>query len=405
MSIFSKRKNILFFFLTLIVISALAGGLAGWGVFKFKFENNTKKQPDASREQKKVIKKDEEESAVIKAVEKNSPAVVSIIIKKDLPAIESNDFFSDPFFREFFGIRPPKDSSSGGTKKREVGGGTGFIVSPDGYIVTNKHVVSDTEAEYTVLTNDQKRYTAKILARDSIMDVAILKIKGNNFSYAELGTSSDLKVGQTVIAIGNALGEFRNTVSTGVISGLSRSIVAGNSLGRPEKLSGVIQTDASINQGNSGGPLQDISGRVIGINTARASGAENIGFALPIDEIKDIVEDVKQEGRIIRPWLGVRYILLNKEVAEANNLEVDYGALILRGERRTDLAVIPGSPADKAGLKENDIILEVEGEKINSNNTLVEVINRYDPGEKLGLKILRQGEEKKVEVELGERDE
>ena len=164
----------------------------------------------------------------------------------------------------------------------------------------------------------------------------------------------------------------------------------------------MIQTDASINPGNSGGPLLNLAGQVIGINTAIVQNAQNIGFAIPINEVKNTIESVKQSGRIIRPWLGIRYVLIDKSIAEANKLSVDYGALIVRGENRTDLAVIPGSPADKAGLVENDIILEVNGKKINENNPLSSVIGKFKVGDEITLKILRKGEEKEVKVKLEE---
>ncbi len=259
--------------------------------------------------------------------------------------------------------------------------------------------------EYTVLMNDESKHEAKVLARDPINDIAILKIEGQDFPTVELGDSSTLKVGQTVIAIGNALGEFRNTVSTGVISGLSRSITAGGAGIGSEQLIGVIQTDASINPGNSGGPLLNLAGQVIGINTAMASGAENIGFAIPINAVKNTIESVRQYGRIVRPWLGVRYVMVNKTIAEENKLSVDYGALIVRGEKVTDLAVIPGSPADKAGLEENDIILEVNGQKIDQDHPLAMIISRYQPGDEITLKVLHKGEEKEVKVKLEEMKE
>jgi len=218
----------------------------------------------------------------------------------------------------------------------------------------------------------------------------------------ELGDSSGLKVGQTAIAIGNALGEFRNTVSTGVISGLSRSITAGGPGIGSEQLTGVIQTDASINPGNSGGPLLNIAGQVIGINTAIVQGAQNIGFAIPINEVKKSIDNVKEHGRIIRPWLGVRYVLINKSIAAANNLKIDYGALIVRGDNKTDLAVIPGSPADKAGLEENDIILEINNGKIDEKNPLANAIGKLNPGDEITLKVMHKGEEKVVKVKLEE---
>lgn len=350
-----------------------------------------------------------EESSVIDTVEKVQPAVVNIIVTKDLPVIEryytrprGNDFFQDFFgggFDEFFGIPQYRER---GTERREVGGGSGFLINSEGHIITNKHVVADEEADYTVLMNDESRHEAEVLARDPVNDIAILKIAGNDWPHLELADSSTIRVGQTVIAIGNALGEFRNTVSTGVISGLSRSIVAGGAGTGAEQLTGVIQTDASINPGNSGGPLMNLAGQVIGVNTAIVQGAQNIGFAIPINDVKNIYESVKEFGRIVRPWLGVRYVPINEFIAEQNSLDVDYGALVIRGETMADLAVIPGSPADKAGLKENDIILELNGEKIDADNPLAKAIARHKPGDQVKLKILSQGNEKTLEATLDE---
>jgi len=361
-----------------------------------------------------------EESAVISAVDKVAPAVVSIIVTKDLPKIEqyySNPFGSE-FFREFFGQdfndlfgqQAVPQYRQNGTEKTEIGGGTGFIVSADGYIITNRHVVLDQAAEYTVLMNDEAKYPAKVLARDALNDLAVLKIEKDNLPTVELGDSANLKVGQSVIAIGNALGEFRNTVSTGVISGLARSVTAGGADIGSEQLINVIQTDASINPGNSGGPLLNIAGQVIGINTAMAQGAQNIGFAIPINEVKSTIESVQKNGRIVRPWLGVRYVIINKAIADANKLSVDYGAIIVRGQNRTDLAVIPGSPADKAGLVENDIILEINpsggsgqaGQKITEENLLANLVVKFKPGDEITLRVMHQGKEKVVKVKLEE---
>ncbi len=349
-----------------------------------------------------------EESRIIDVVEKASPAVVSIVITKDVPVIEQYyqefDPFSDDFFNNFFGpngfrFRVPQQKQNG-TEKREVGGGSGFFISSDGYIVTNKHVVDDDKAEYTVLTNDGKKYDAEILAKDSALDVAILKVKGSGFPYLSFGNSDKLKPGQTVIAIGNALAEFRNSVSVGVVSGLSRSITAGDMFGRSEQLEGVIQTDAAINPGNSGGPLLDIKGSVIGVNVAVERGAENIGFALTSNTVKSIAESVKQHGEIVRPYLGVRYVQITETLKKKNNLSVDYGVLVLRGETAEDLAVIPGSPADKAGIVENDIILEVDGIKLDDGKSLASIIRQKQVGDVVKLKILHKGSEKTVEVKL-----
>lgn len=422
----NSKKTLAILFVLAIIISSVFGAGAGFlaGVASDQFnlpawfeENILKEKIIKQTESGDKIITMEEESAVIAVVDKVSPAVVSIIVSKDLPKIEQYNPFGDDFFRQFFGdgfsdfFSAPQYRQNG-TEKQEIGGGTGFFVSSDGYIVTNKHVVYDETAEYTVLMNDEIKYEARILARDSVTDLAILKVdvaaakaagkKADNFPTVELGDSANLKVGQTVIAIGNALGEFRNTVSTGVISGLSRSITASGAGIGGEQLAGVIQTDASINPGNSGGPLLDIAGRVIGINTAIVQNAQNIGFAIPINEVKNTIESVKKNGRIIRPWLGVRYVQINKLIADANQLKFDYGALIMRGQNKTDLAVIPGSPADKAGLTENDIILEVNGKKIDEDNPLAKALSKFKVGEEITLKVFRKGKEENIKVKLEE---
>jgi serine protease Do len=411
------KKTFITILIVCILVSSVFGAISGFwfglmannynGQFSSLFSKKT--GVEQVFDNKKIIQV-EEDSATVSVVEKVSPAVVSVIVTKDLPVLEryySDPFGGDEFFRRFFGddfggfFSTPQYRQKG-TEQREIGGGTGFIISNDGYIVTNKHVVSDEEADYTVLLNDENKYEAKVLARDGVTDLAILKIEGDNFPTVELGDSSNLRVGQTVIAIGNSLGEFKNTVSKGVISGLSRTIVAGGAGFGSEELMGVIQTDASINPGNSGGPLLNIAGQVIGINTAMASGAENIGFAIPINEVKNTIDNVQENGRLVRPWLGVRYAPINEEIAEANKLDVDYGAIIVRGDNRTDLAVIPGSPADKAGLQENDIILEVNEQKIDNKHPLNKEVSKYKPGEEVSLKILHKGEEKDVKVKLEE---
>jgi len=376
-------------------------GFSGVSLFSGQKENFASKN-------EAVIERniEKEESLVVAAVEKANPAVVSIVISKDVPIIEQYFQEFNPFgdlFDEFFGndfrIQIPQQRQKG-TQKQEVGGGSGFFISSDGLIVTNRHVVDDEKAEYTVFTNDGKKYEAQVLAKDSAFDVAILKVKGNNFPYLEFGDSSNLKLGQTVIAIGNALGEFRNSVSVGVISGIARSVVAGDTFGRTEQLEGVIQTDAAINPGNSGGPLLDIHGKVIGVNVAMQRGAENIGFALPANMVKSIAQSVQQYGEIVRPYLGVRYIMITEELKKKNNLSVDYGALVVRGETAQDLAVIPGSPADKAGIVENDIILEVDGVKLEKGVSLASLIRQKQIGQTIKLKIWHKGAEKEVMVKL-----
>jgi serine protease Do len=345
-----------------------------------------------------------QETFVVDAVKKTNPAVVSIMISKNVPKYEAYvdpNQQQDPLSELFpgFSFNVPLYRQNG-TEKKEIGGGSGFLVSSDGLVVTNKHVVNQKDVEYTVFTNDGKKHTATVVARDPVLDIALLKVVGSNFPYLTLGNSDSLQVGQSVIAIGNALAEFRNTVSVGVISGLARSVVAGDSSGNTELLDHVIQTDAAINPGNSGGPLLNLSGHVIGVNVAVAQGSQNIGFALPINSVKNAIESVKSTGKIVRPYLGVRYVAINSEMKEKNNLTVDYGVLVKAGASQNELAVIPGSPADKAGIVENDIILEVDGVKLDEKNTLASVIRQKKIGNAVTLKILHKGIEKNVRVIL-----
>src|SRR3989339_196782 len=343
-----------------------------------------------------------QESFVVGAVKKTNPAVVSIVISKQVPKYET---YIDPNQNPFGDLFPGFNFSipqyrQNGTEKKDIGGGSGFFISGDGLIVTNKHVVAERDAEYTVFTNDGKKHTAKVIDRDPILDIALIKIEGTGFPYLTLGNSDSLEVGQSVIAIGNALGEYRNTVSVGVISGLARSVVAGDSSGKTELLDHVIKTDAAINLGNSGGPLLDLSGNVIGVNVAIAQGSQNIGFALPINSVKSAIQSVKTTGRIIRPYLGIRYITINPEMKDKNNLSVDYGALVKAGQNANELAVIPGSPAEKAGIVQNDIILEIDGVKLDDANTLASLIRQKNVGSAIILKILHRGAEKTVQITL-----
>lgn len=227
------------------------------------------------------------------AVSKATPAVVSIVISKDVPLLEVqyvNPFGDDPYFRDV-GFRTPVFKQVG-TKKQQVGAGTGFIIRSNGYILTNKHVVADEKAEYTALLASGEKKSAKVIYRDQTNDIAIIKIEGDGYPAITLGNSIGLKLGQTVAAIGNALGEYNNSVSVGIISGLDRTIQAQDDYGKTETLSGVIQTDAAINRGNSGGPLLDLSGNAVGVSVAMERGASNIAFAIPVDTIKSIIDRI-----------------------------------------------------------------------------------------------------------------
>jgi len=360
-----------------------------------------------------TIKVVNEESQVISVVEKTSPAVVSIVASTEVTSLQNcygGDFYSNlpQEFRKFFNV-PDNSNCQQVTQKVKVGAGTGFLVSADGYIVTNKHVVDNTKAEYTVILNDKnhqgEKKTAKVLARDPSNDIAVLKIDVSNMPYITFGDSDKLKVGQTAIAIGYALGEFDNTVSKGVISGLARSISASGN-GKVEDLKGLIQTDAAINPGNSGGPLLNIDGQAIGINVATAN-AQSIGFAIPIKLVKKAYEETKQNGSIAKekvPFLGVRYLPIDSTVKVNNSLPYDYGVLVVRGQSATDLAVVPGSSANKAGIVENDIILEIDNTKIDDTHTLSSLISKHKVGDEISLKVYSQGKEKTVKVKLEEKN-
>ncbi|MBU4284975.1 trypsin-like peptidase domain-containing protein [Patescibacteria group bacterium] len=276
------KKPIVAAILVSLIIGFIGGFIGGFLGKDFVFGN---KQEIPER----VLK------TIPEVVKEVSPAVVSVIISKYVPILVQE--YYNPFGENSpFNIMIPRIVEKG-KELKEVGGGSGFIVSSDGMIVTNKHVVLDEKAQYTVLVNDGNKYSAKVLARDPNQDIAIIKIEANGLSTVNLGDSDSIEIGQSVIAIGNALGEFRNTVSVGIISGLMRTITAGGG-GFEEKLEEVIQTDAAINLGNSGGPLLNLFGEVIGMNTAMATDAENIAFAIPVNKIKKDISDVEATGKI-----------------------------------------------------------------------------------------------------------
>jgi serine protease Do len=382
-------------FLALVVfLSITFGFLAGAGASIFfyyerlSFDNLGLKQDiflDKTEDKNDYQPQTSQENAIISVVKNASPAVVTVVVTKNLPIYD------------FFGRQT-------GTKKQELGEGSGFIISDDGMVVTNKHVIIDDTAEYTVFINTGKKYSAKVLAKDPVQDLAVIKIEepDKKLPTVQLGDSNSLQIGQTVVAIGNALGEFRNTVSAGVISGLGRRITASGSEGFVETLDNVIQTDAAINRGNSGGPLLNLKGEVIGINTAVVSDAQSIGFAIPVNKIKIAIEQVKEKGKITYPFIGVRYLMIDQGIKEEKKLSVDYGALLGAGSAG-EPAVEPNSAADKAGLKEGDIILQFGGEKITIDNPLSEIILKYRPGDEVDIKILRKGEEEDIKIILGER--
>ena len=343
-------------------------------------------------------------SPVVEIAKKVCPAVVNIVISKDMPKVEG--FYTMPYGGQEF-LVPKFDKNN--MQKVKIGGGSGFVVSEDGMVLTNAHVVSDPRADYTIIFDheDDAKLPIEVLARDPIHDIAILKIKTKKkkkFPYIELGDSTDLELGEEVLAVGYALGEFRNTVSTGVVSGLSRFIQAQTGMvsGQVELLRGLSQTDAAINPGNSGGPLLNMEGRVVGINTAVVFGAQSIGFAIPINNAKQDLSELKEHGRIRQPFFGVRHIIIDEMMQKQNKLPVDHGALIMRATYG-ESAVAPGSSAEAAGVKELGIILECDGTKITSENTLQDIVSKHEIGDKLPCTILRSGKEIKLAVKLDEK--
>ncbi|MCA9338882.1 trypsin-like peptidase domain-containing protein, partial [Candidatus Saccharibacteria bacterium] len=279
--------------------------------------------------------------------------------------------------------------------------GTGIIISENGYVVTNKHVLEGSSGKVSVVLSDGTRYkNVKEVGKDPLNDIAFLKIEdANNLTPAQLGNSRNVDIGQKVVAIGNALGQFKNTVTSGIISGIGRPVVAGGSEGQ-ERLEGLFQTDAAINPGNSGGPLTNLAGEVIGINTAVAQDAEGIGFAIPINAVKGLAKGVIENGKIQRPYLGVQYISITPDVAEEFNLSVKRGAFVF--DANGNNAVVSGGPAAKAGIRNRDIITKINDMPVNERNNLAGLLAEFAPGDKINLTVLRDGQQRTLEVELGQ---
>ncbi|MBI5135292.1 trypsin-like peptidase domain-containing protein [Candidatus Uhrbacteria bacterium] len=342
-----------------------------------------------------------EEQAIITAVKKARPAVVSIVANKKVtvqpPIIFQfpNDFFNDPFFQ----LPRQQPQTQPREEEREVGSGTGFIVDPNGMIVTNNHVAGDPSATYKVILNDGRSLPGTIIATDPVNDIAVLKIAATGLPTIPLGNSDTIEIGQTVVAIGNSLGRYQNTVTRGVISGTGRNVVAGDNRGRAEELTNILQTDAAINPGNSGGPLVNSKGEAVGMNTATDLQGQSIGFAIPINVVKEVVTSVRTTGKIIRPWLGVRFVMITPEIKSQRQINVSDGALLVSGGSG-EPAVIESSPAFRAGMREGDIIQTIDGEKLQSTKTLQSIIARHKVGDNLKLKVLRDGKTINVNVRL-----
>jgi len=342
-----------------------------------------------------------DEKKFIKIIKETIPAVVSIIVAEKFADLKKE--LKIKFKKSNISIPTDKIDKGG---KVEVGGGSGFFIDKKGLILTNKHVlVASPKVNYQIITNDERKFDAEIISSDPLNDIAILKIKdfeNYEFPFLQLGDSSHLELGQFVLAFGNVLGVFKNTVSFGIISGLSRAVKARPDPKEPiQEMRGLIQTDVAINPGNSGGPLVDSNGKVIGINVAVVFGAQNVSFAIPINPAKRDIADIKKFGRIVRPFLGIRFLSINKELKEKLHLPVDFGILITK-EHSFDKAVIPQSPADLAGLKEGDIILSWNNKTLEKEN-IQELLEKAKVGNKIKLKVLRDNIMFETNLILGDR--
>lgn len=372
----------------LVLAGAVFERTVGLGILD-RFLPSSISQPRSAIDRKIVT----EESVVIDVVEKFAPSVVTVGIKKTEQVIDPFEGFFDPFGLFNF----PRNGLTPKEQKIEQDIGSGFVVSEEGLIVTNKHVVADTSAAYRIFTRENKLYEVEKIYRDPANDLAILKVNApkGELKPVELGDSSELKVGQFVVAIGTALGEFRNTVTTGVISGLGRGIVAGSPFEGAENLENVIQTDAAINPGNSGGPLINSAGQVIGVSVAVASGAQNIGFALPINIVKESLDNFNRTGQFSRPYLGVRYRMIDQKEAVAKGWIEGAGIV----------EVVNGSPAEADGLRAGDIIIKVDNERVEEANDLAKIISQKKVGEEIRVTVWRDGQEKSFKIVLRQQTE
>lgn len=362
-------------FTGLAVVVAL-GIITAVGLYQIQLKNtnslNSNQPSKLEQKESRVVVN--EENAVIDVVNKSSDSVIAIGITQKTV---------DPF--NPYALPKSEDSTIG----------TGFVVSDKGLIVTNKHVVAETRMKYSVVTKEGKKYETKKIYRDPILDLAIVQIEANasDLRSLELGDSSGLKVGQTVIAIGNALGRFTNTVTTGVVSGLGRDVNAGDPFGgSAERLDNLIQTDAAINPGNSGGPLLNSRGQVIGVNVAVTEGAQNIGFAIPVNSVKAIVDEFIIKGKVSRPYLGIRYRFISRDAAILN--EVPQGVYIQD--------IISDGPAYKAGIRTGDIITKIGGQAIDTETKVSDLIKDSEIGATIDLTVWRDKKELKISATVGE---
>lgn len=385
------KKTFIIVAAIIVLLASILGGAISDRLFGCKILDRFFSRKEVSLspllEQRRILT---EESVVVDVAEKVSPSVVTVGVTKTQEVIDL--FELGPFTDPFGFLRQPRSRE----EKIEQDIGSGFIIDEKGLIVTNKHVVNDTNVQYRIIDSEDREYQIEKVYRDPANDLAILKVNPptGGLKPVELGDSSNLKVGQFVIAIGTALGEFRHTVTTGVISGLGRGIIAGSPYeGYVEQLDNVIQTDAAINPGNSGGPLLNSAGQVIGVNVAVAAVGENIGFAIPINVVREAIKNFNETGQFSRPFLGVRYRMIDQKLALLN--EVPQGAYVVE--------VVSGSAADKAGVQERDIIVKIDGQVLREEEGgLAKIISRKKIGDEVELEIWREGEVIKSKARLTE---
>ncbi|MFH0806709.1 MAG: trypsin-like peptidase domain-containing protein [Candidatus Brennerbacteria bacterium] len=342
---------------------------------------------------------------VVKIVERVMPAVVSIAVTKSADAVASDlAKLTAHHGKKGARVRTIPADKIDAHGMVQIGGGSGFIVDPRGFILTNKHVIAESGVRYSVTAGDGTTYDADVVASDPVNDLAIMKIDPRAMlPTIPLGDSATLKLGEPVLAFGNVLGILRNTVSKGIVSGLSRAVTAqADPSAPPQEMRGLIQTDAAINVGNSGGPLVNLRGFAVGVNAATIQGAENIGFAVPVNSAKRDLEDLKKFGRIRRPLLGLRYLTINEDLQQKMGLPVPYGAFVTR-EHSFDTAVVAGTPAAKAGIKEHDIVLAWNGEKVTAEKSIQDYLETSNVNEEVALTVLRKEKEIIVRVTLAER--
>jgi serine protease Do len=359
--------------LGIVVLCAVSSALTAWALLAAGVIKADASQTIAQNRQSIVLQQGEIVAEVFKKV---SPSTVSITTQAQVGS-GSHYLY--------------------GATSMEEGAGSGVIISANGYVLTNKHVVPTGTSKLSVILADGTTYSdVSVVGRDPLNDIAFLKINGaKNLPAAELGDSDGVQPGQQVVAIGNALGEFQNSVTSGIISGKGRPIEASDESGSSEQLENLLQTDAAINFGNSGGPLVTLEGKVIGVNTAISQDGQAIGFAIPINDIKSQAASVLKSGKIVRPYLGVRYISLDKATAQQLNLTVTQGAYI-----PSSRSVMSGSPAQKAGLQVGDVITKVNGVEITQSHSLASCLSKYAPDDKLTLSIVRDGKAQDVSVTL-----